>query len=70
MFDYNDSFRLKEGEQPNKNKSKEEFVSKKLSGLYKKIDPSGKIRQEGRFQNGIEVGLWKVYDQDGDEVHY
>lgn len=55
----------------NEFKSKKYFKDNKLSGLYQDFDPyTGKLKEEGRFQNGVESGLWKVIDADGDEIHY
>ena len=53
------------------NYTKEEFRKKKMSGVFQYKDPrTGRVTEEGKFENGVEVGLWKEYDQDGDEIHY
>ena len=51
----------------NEFKTKKYFKDNKLSGLYQDFDPyTGKLKEEGRFENGVETGKWKVIDQDGD----
>ncbi len=50
-----------------KTKNKEDFKKNKLTGLYQAYHPNtGKLIEEGTFQNGQEVGLWKEIDSDGD----
>ena len=50
--------------------TKEDYRKNKVSGFFQYRDPkTGRIREEGRFENGNEVGLWKQYDSDGDEMH-
>lgn len=55
----------------NEFKSKKYFKDSKLSGLYQDFDAyTGKLKEEGRFINGVETGHWRVIDDDGDEIHY
>jgi antitoxin component YwqK of YwqJK toxin-antitoxin module len=55
----------------NEFKSKKYFKDNKLSGLFQDFDPyTGKLKEEGKFENGMEVGRWRVIDGDGDEIHY
>jgi len=49
------------------NLAKEIYREKTQTGVYKYFDPiTGKLKEEGRFKNGEEVGIWKTIDDDGD----
>lgn len=49
------------------NVAKEIYKKTGQSGIYRYFDPkTGKLKEEGRFQNGEEVGIWKSIDDDGD----
>lgn len=44
-------------------KTKEDFKKNKESGLFRSFDPlTGKLKEEGHFENGQEVVIWKEYD--------
>lgn len=48
-------------------RTKDHYKKNKLSGKYVETDPiTGEVIEEGEFFNGVETGLWKVIDQDGD----
>lgn len=52
-------------------RNKDYFKAHKLSGIYRDYDRlTGDLIEEGEFRNGVEVGLWKVIDEDGDEQHF
>ena len=47
--------------------AKEIYKKKTQTGLFRYFDPiTKKLKEEGRFQNGEEVGIWKTIDDDGD----
>ena len=52
-------------------KSKKYFKDNKLSGLYQEFHPlTGRLKEQGSFQNGVPTGKWRTLDEDGDEIHY
>lgn len=52
-------------------KSKEDFKNSRASGLYQRFHPeTGRLQEQGTFQQGVEIGIWKEIDPDGDEIHF
>ena len=69
MFDYLNSTAgtVRSEQSSNSHKTKKEFKDQKLTGLFQRCHPqTGEIKEEGKFRNGQEVGLWKEIDDDGD----
>ena len=47
--------------------NKDYYKKNRLTAVYKEYDPiTGDLLEEGEFRNGVDVGLWKVIDEDGD----
>ena len=45
-----------------------QFVDDRLEGHAKIYYPSGALKEEGDYLNGEKTGLWKAYNEDGDEI--
>lgn len=64
-------FNIRPVQRRNQLMSKRYFRDNKLSGLYQDFDPyTGKLKEEGQFEMGLETGHWIVIDADGDEIHF
>lgn len=51
--------------------AKKDFRERELDGLFRYFDPkSGKLKVEGYFEKGEEVGIWKEYDDKGNPKYY
>jgi len=67
MFGFDKFFSAKSEQNSKDPKSKEYFKANSVTGLFRSFDPkTGKLKEEGKFQNGQEVGVWKEFDEDGD----
>lgn len=44
------------------------FVDDQLEGHAKIYYPSGALKEEGDYQKGKKTGIWKTYNEDGDEI--
>lgn len=45
-----------------------QFVEDRLEGPAKIYYPSGALKEEGAYKNGEKTGIWKAYNEDGDEI--
>lgn len=45
-----------------------QFVEDRLEGHAKIYYPSGALKEEGDYHNGEKIGIWKAYNEDGDEI--
>ena len=45
-----------------------QFVDDLLEGHAKIYYPSGALKEEGEYHKGQKTGIWKAYNEDGDEI--
>lgn len=45
-----------------------QFVDDRMEGHAKIYYPSGALKEEGNYHNGEKTGIWKAYNEDGDEI--
>lgn len=45
-----------------------QFVDGRLEGQAKIYYPSGALKEEGAYLNDEKTGIWKAYNEDGDEI--
>lgn len=51
--------------------AKKNFREQNPNGFFQYFDPTtGKLKEEGKFVKGEEIGIWKEYDENGKERHY
>ena len=49
--------------------SRGEFVDGKRVGKATVYHENGKVRYEGVYENGVERGIWKFYDEEGNFMY-
>ena len=45
-----------------------QFVDDQLEGHAKIYYPSGALKEEGDYHHGEKTGIWKAFNEDGDEI--